>query len=206
MAPPNAGEAQQLQLFTKQSILNAEFSEATFSFTDGTFDEVGKQVKWTNATDNSLGNLYQSRQRAREDLDAEIVPRVFEGVLSGDRARTAYFAADMKINNGGWVLATYDALAPEEIVVGRYVSRGSPALEFDTWMSFPAGDVSGIQVDQNPLAKDVFLVHRYDIDATVTGGADFSATTKVDSAVPASRRTSLALLLRCQLARFFGEG
>lgn len=179
VAPPNAGEAQQLQLFTKQSILNAEFSEATFSFTDGTFDEVGKQVKWTNATDNSLGNLYQSRQRAREDLDAEIVPRVFEGVLSGDRARTAYFAADMKINNGGWVLATDDALALEEIVVGRYVSRGSPAVEFDTWMSFPAGDVSGIQADQNPLAKDVFLVHRYDIDATVTGGADFSATTKV---------------------------
>jgi Peptidase family M1 domain len=180
VAPPNAGEAQQLQLFTKQNILSVEFSEATFSFTDGTFDEVGKQVKWLNTTDNSLAQLYQDRQRAREDLGAEIVPRIFEGVLSGDHARTAYFAADMKINNAGWILAKYDALALEEIVVGRYASRGSPALLFDTWMSFPAGDVSGIQADQNPLAKDVFLVHRYEIDATVTGGADFSATTKVN--------------------------
>ncbi|MGB6874555.1 MAG: M1 family aminopeptidase, partial [Candidatus Acidiferrales bacterium] len=179
VAPPNAGEAQQLQLFTKQNILSVEFSEATFSFTDGTFDEVGKQVKWLNATDNSLGDLYQNRQRVREGLAAEIVPRIFEGVLSGDHARTAYFAADVKTSNAGWVLAKYDALALEEISVGRYVSRGSPALLFDTWMSFPAGDVSGIQADQNPLAKDVFLVHRYDIDATVTGGADFSATTKV---------------------------
>ena len=180
VAPPNAGEAQQLQLFTKQSSLSMEFSEATFSFTDGTFDEVSKQVKWTNATDNSLGNLYQSRQRFREELGAQIVPRIFEGLLSENRAKTAYFAAEVKTNNAGWVLATYDALALEEIVVGRYASRGSPALEFDTWMSFPAGPTGGIQVDQDPLAKDVFEARRYDIDATVTAGAEMSAKTKVD--------------------------
>lgn len=62
---------------------------------------------------------------SREDLDAEIVPRLFEGVLDQDRKPTAYFAADMKTNDEGWVLARYDALQPEEISVGRYVSRGS---------------------------------------------------------------------------------
>ncbi|MGC1291336.1 MAG: M1 family aminopeptidase [Candidatus Acidiferrales bacterium] len=180
VAPPNAGEAQQLQLFAKQNSLSMEFSAATFSFTDGTFEEVSKQVKWTNATDNSLGNLYQSRQRFREDLGAQMAPRIFEGLLSGDRAKTAYFAADMKTNNAGWVQATDDALALEEIAVGRYISRGSPALEFDTWMSFPAGAASAIQVDQNPLAKDVFEARRYDIDATLTAGAEMGATTKVD--------------------------
>jgi hypothetical protein len=35
--PPNPQEAQQLRLFTKQDRLNVEFTDATFSFTDGLF-------------------------------------------------------------------------------------------------------------------------------------------------------------------------
>ena len=179
ITPPNALEAQQLELLTKQKTLNMDFTEATFSFTDDTFDQVAKQVKWTNGPTADLENLYNSRQRAREDLAAEIVPRVFEGVLDQDHKQTAYFAADMKTTGEGWVLARYDALEPEEISVGRYVSRGSPALLFDTWMSFPAGNVTASQAYEQPTSKDVFAVHGYQIDATVTGGADLSATTKV---------------------------
>lgn len=37
-----------------------------------------------------------------------------------------------------------------------------------------------MEVDQNSLAKDVFLVHGYDIDTSLTGGADMSATAKVN--------------------------
>ncbi|MFZ0463050.1 MAG: M1 family aminopeptidase [Candidatus Acidiferrales bacterium] len=180
ITPPNPTEAQQLQLFAKVPTLNADFDQATVSFTDGTFDEVAKEVKWTSAGDNSLADLYQKRQRTREDLAAEIVPRIFEGVLSGDHQRTAYFAAELKTSNDGWILAKYDALEPEEISVGRYASRGTPAMLFDTWMSFPAGGANASQVFQEPLKKDVFLAHGYQIDATVTGGADLSATTKVN--------------------------
>ncbi len=180
IAPPNAAEAQQLELFTKQKALSMDFTDATFSFTDGTFEEIAKQVKWVNATDGSLGQLYQNRLREREDLAAEMVPRIFQGVLSENRQQSAYFAADVKTTNFGWVLAKDDALALDDISVGRYQSWGSSYLNFDTWMEFPAGTVSGIQVDQNPTAKDMFLVHRYNIDARVTGGADFSATAKVD--------------------------
>ncbi|HEV2616827.1 MAG TPA: M1 family aminopeptidase [Candidatus Acidoferrales bacterium] len=180
IAPPNALEAQQLELFTKQKTLNMDFTEATFSFTDDTFEQVAKQVKWTNGATADLENLYNNRQRAREDLDAEIVPRLFEGVLDGDRSQTAYFAADMKTNSEGWVLARYDALQPEEISVGRYVSRGSYALLFDTWMSFPAGNVNASQAYEQPTSKDIFAVHGYQIDASVTSGADLSATTKVN--------------------------
>lgn len=180
MMPPNEGEAEQLELFTKQKTLTMAFSEATFSFTDGTFEEIAKQVKWTNTGDNSLAQLYQDRQRTREDLAAEIVPRIFEGVLSSDHTKTAYFAADLKTNNAGWVLATYDALELEEVRIGRYESRGTPALLFDTWMSFPAGDSNAMQVDENPLAREVFLPRKYEIDTTLTGGAYMSATTAVD--------------------------
>ncbi|HLW80843.1 MAG TPA: M1 family aminopeptidase [Candidatus Acidoferrales bacterium] len=199
IAPPNSAEAQQLELFTKQSALDIDFSEATFSFTDDTFEEVSKQVKWVSAADNSLAGLYQRRQRTREDLDAEMAPRIFEGVLSGDHKGSAYFAADMKTGGFGWVLAKYDALEPEEISVGRYESRGTPALLFDTWMSFPAGSASAIQVDQSPLAKDVFLARKYNIDATVTGGADLSATTQVDLQYQTSGERVLVFYLSANL-------
>ncbi|HXT86458.1 MAG TPA: M1 family aminopeptidase [Verrucomicrobiae bacterium] len=199
IAPPNAVEQQQLELFTKQKTLDLDFTDATFSFTDATFDEIAKQVKWMNATDNSLAQLYQSRQRDREDLDAEMVPRIFEGVVSENRQQSAYFAADLKTSNLGWVLARYDALNPEEISVGRYVSRGTPALLFDTWMSFPAGGVSALQVDQEPLAKDVFLVKSYDIDTNLTGGADMNATAKVNLQYQKASEKALVFYLSANL-------
>lgn len=199
VTPPNSLEAQQLQLFTKQTTLSMEFSQATFSFTDDTFEEVAKQVKWVTATDDSLANLYQSRQRDREDVDAQIVPRVFEGALSSDRKQTAYFAADMKTNEKGWVLARYDALDPEEVSLGRYTSRGAPGEFFDTWMSFPAGNVNASQAYENPLAKDTFVVHAYQIDATVTGGAELSATAKVNLQYQAAGARALVFDLNANL-------
>ncbi|HEV2489473.1 MAG TPA: M1 family aminopeptidase [Candidatus Acidoferrales bacterium] len=105
----------------------------------------------------------------------------------------------MKTSSMGWVLARFDALAPEEVSIGRYISWGTPAENFDTWMSFPAGNVSPFQVDSNPLAKDVFLVHSYQIDATVTGGADLSATTKVNLAYQASGARALTFVLSANL-------
>ncbi len=199
VAPPDAIETQQLQLFTKTQTLNLEFSQATFSFTDATFDEIAKQVKWTNASDSTLASLYESRQRTREDLAAQVEPRIFEGILSGDRQKTAYFMADMKTNSQGWVMATYDALNLEEVTIGRYASRGTPALVFDTWMSFPAGGANARDVFQQPLKKDVFLAKGYQIDALVTSGADLSATTKVNLQYQAAGERLLVFYLSANL-------
>jgi len=65
-------EAQQLRLFTKQDKLHMTFSEATFSFTDGLLDEVGKQVKWKDG--GATDELYAKRQQEREDIGAEYLP------------------------------------------------------------------------------------------------------------------------------------
>lgn len=199
IAPPNVAEAQQLELFTKQKSLSLDFTEAAFSFTDDTFDEVAKQVKWTSSTGNSLSKLYADRQRTREDLAAEIVPRIYEGVVSADRKQSAYFLADLKTSNFGWVLARYDALEPEEISIGRYISWGPPVEYFDTWLSFPAGNVSPFQVNSNPLAKEVFLVHDYQIDSTVTAGADLSAKANVNLQYQASGERVLLFVLSANL-------
>ena len=174
--PPNPQEAQQLKLFTRQEKLNVEFNEATFSFTDGLFDEVAKQVKW-QTTGPAPDDLYTKRQKEREDLGESSIPRLLQSILSEDRARTAYFLADLKTDKS-WVEVHDDAMQPEEIALGRWVDVG-PFKLFDTWMSFPAGHTSA-EAWKDPQAKEDFVIRRYKIDATVTSGAELIATANLE--------------------------
>jgi hypothetical protein len=175
--PPNPQEAQQLRLFTRQDKLNVDFTEATFSFTDGLLDEVAKQVKW-QAGASAADDLYAKRQKDREDLGESSMPRMLQGVLSADRARTAYFLADFKTEKS-WVEVHDDAMNPEDIEVGRWVDVG-PLKIFDTWMSFPAGGRTSADAWKDPQAKEDFIIRGYKINAAATSGADLNATAHVD--------------------------
>ncbi|HZV89883.1 MAG TPA: M1 family aminopeptidase [Candidatus Binatus sp.] len=174
--PPNPQEAQQLRLFTKQDRLNVEFGDATFSFTDGLLDEIGKQVKW-QTSGPAADDLYAKRQKEREDLGESSMPRLLQSILSADRVRTAYFLADVRIDKG-WVEVHDDALNPEDISVGRWVDVG-PFKIFDTWMSFPAGRTSAAAW-KDPKAKEDFTIRSYKIDVGATSGADLNATAHLD--------------------------
>ncbi len=176
--PPNPIEAQQLRLFTKQDKLDMPFTEATFSFTDGLFDEVAKQVKWQPSGPVN-DDLYAKRQKEREDLGESALPRLLQGILSTDHARTAYLSADLKITGKDWVEFHDDALDPEEISLGRWVSVGT-FKHYDIWMSFPAGAMSSAEAWKDPQAKDDFLIRAYHINAAVTSGAELNATTRID--------------------------
>ncbi|MGB8473288.1 MAG: M1 family aminopeptidase [Candidatus Acidiferrum sp.] len=172
--PPNPREAQQLQLFTKQDKLDAEFTEATFSFTDGLLEEVAKQVKW-QASGPAADDLYAKRLKEREDLGESSMPRMLQGILSADRARSAYFLADLKTSEKSWVEVRDDALDPEDIAIGRWANVG-PVKIFDIWMSFPAGGRTSEDAWKDPLAKEDFAIRSYKIDTEVTTGAMLNAT------------------------------
>jgi hypothetical protein len=173
--PPNPIEAQQLRLFTKQDKLDMTFTEATFSFTDGFLDEVGKQVKWTGG--GAGDDLYAKRQQERENLGAAQLPRLFKSVLSGDHKRISYFLADLHTKEKDWVEVFDDAMEQEEISVGRWVQI-TPVRIFDTWMSFPANGRDPRQAYADPGARLDYLVPGYQIDAAVTAGAELSATAR----------------------------
>src|SRR5580658_9304674 len=175
--PPNPQEAQQLRLFTKQDRLNVEFTDATFSFTDGLLEEVAKQVKW-QASGPAADDLYAKRQKERENLGESSMPRLLQGILSADRARTAYFLADLKIDRS-WGEVRDDALEPEDIGVGRWGDFG-PVSIFDTWMSFPAGGRTSADAWKDPQAKEDFTIRSYKIDTAVTTGAELHATALVE--------------------------
>ncbi len=176
--PPNSIEAQQLRLFTKQDKLDMTFTEATFSFTDGLFDEIAKQVKW-EASGSPNDDLYAKRQKEREDLGESALPRLLQGTLSADRVRTAYFLADLKTAGKDWVEIHYDSLDPEDVDIGRWVDVG-PFKHYDTWMSFPAGAKTSAEAWKNPQAREDFSIHAFHIDSGVTSGAELNATTRVN--------------------------
>lgn len=175
--PPNPAEAQQLYLFTKQEKLNLPFTDATFSFTDGLLDDVAKQLKW-QASGPASDALYADRQKERESLGAAYLPRLFKGVLSGDKNRTAYFLADLKTSEAGWVEALCDSMQPEEIRVARWRDVG-PLKILDVWMSFPAGDHDPRHVFDDPLSRADYVIPGYQIHASVAENADLTATAQV---------------------------
>jgi Peptidase family M1 domain len=176
--PPNALEAQQLSRFIGKGTLDMEFSSATFSFADQTFAELSPQLNWSPPSGNDLGELYLSRQHDREDVGDEIVPRLFQGVFSANHERTAYFVADLKTSDKGWVEVAFDALDPEAIQVGRWIAW--PGFKsFDIWLHFPAGDRSSSEAFRDPLALADYDIQGYQIDATVAADTEFSATTRV---------------------------
>ncbi|MBZ5499917.1 MAG: hypothetical protein LAP85_26255 [Acidobacteriia bacterium] len=176
--PPTPQEAQQLRLFTGQESLAMDFTEATFTFSDGTYEEVARQVHWSPTPDKAYGELYLRRQQEREDIGFSVVPRLFKSILSGDRKRTALFVADLKTSEKGWIHASTDALSLEEITVGRYADYG-PVVRLDTWLSFPAGERGAAEAYADPLAREDFDIKKFHIDAKVTAGAELSAVTQV---------------------------
>ncbi len=173
--PPNPTETQQLRLFTKQDKLDMTFSESTFSFTDGLLDEVGKQVKWRDG--GAADELYAKRQQEREDVGAEYLPRLFKSVMSPDRKRTAYFLADLKTEKS-WIEVRFDAMQPEEVRVGRWADAG-PFKNLDYWMNFPADGRDPHHAYDDPAARQDFLIPDYQLDTSVTEGAELSATAHV---------------------------
>ena len=177
--PPNAAEAQQLRLFTGKDTLDMEFSEATLTFTDGAYEELAAQLQWSPKAGPEAARLYQSRQQAREGAAAELLPRVFKGVLSADRKRTAFFSADLHTRERGWMHVRVDALEPEEVLAGRWVDRVG-AKTFDTWLAFPAGNRGAGEAFRDPLAKQDYQTRSYRIEAAIAANAQLRAVTQVD--------------------------
>ena len=175
--PPNPIEAHQLRLFTKQDRLDMAFTEATFSFTDGLFDEVAKQVKW-QANGPAADDLYAKRQQEREDLGGEYLPRLFKSLFSPDAKRTAYFLADLKTKEKGWVEVREDAMQLEELRVGRWGDVGPVKLR-DIWMNFPAGGRDPRHVYDDPTAREDFLIRSYQVSTSLADNAEMNSTARV---------------------------
>jgi hypothetical protein len=198
VTPPNKLEVQQLHLFTGEDKLELSFNEAAFYATDTTFTDLAAQLQWGAPGDPRLAELMASRLRDGEEYGAEVTPRLFKGVLSENRKRTAFFMADIKSDKHGWVQARYDNLELEEVRVGRWAQM-EVGRNFDVWMQFAAGDRNPFTVWQDPLARKDFEIHNYQIDSTVGENAELHATARVDLQYRVDRERVLSFVLDANL-------
>ncbi len=178
VTPPNVTEKEQLQLLAKVDSVDLEFSEAVFAFTDSTLDEVAASAKWEASADVAApAALYIERQQTREDVGAELLPRLLQGVLADSAARLKFFAADFKTPQKGWIHARFDPEDAEEITVGRW-NKFFSVTQFETWLNFPAqGDFRAAY--QDPAAREPFLIRSYSIDLRVGDDEVLAANTRV---------------------------
>lgn len=180
IAPPNAIELAQLKLLAKQDTLDLEFTEAVFCFADATFDEISSQVRWGPVTKSDLSKLYHDRQNYRENNLLEILPRLFQAVLSKNPQPGNYFAAELKTKSHGWMLVRFDPNALEQVDVRRwYVCPDCDSPGLETWMRFPAGGKSLIADHLATSFKLPFSADTYQIDARVGAKGELEATTNV---------------------------
>jgi Peptidase family M1 domain len=179
VSSPNAIETQQLQRYLKDDAVNLRFSEAVFSFTDNTLQEISSKVQWSPAVGSS-DDSYASRMDARENLGFAFLPRLFKNVMATDRSKSSLFLADVKTSDHGWVETLYEADRPEEISVGQYNEISAAYKNFDKWTSFPAGNRNSAEAFAVPFAKADYLVKSYNLDSTVTGGAELTSAAKVN--------------------------
>ena len=178
VSAPDARETQQVQHFLRSDAVNLAFTEAAFSFTDGTFDEISAKVQWSAAGALS-DDSYAARMEQRENLGFSFLPRLFQSVMAVDRVKNYLFLADVKTNDAGWVEAQFDSREQEEVSVGRYVEIAATYKNFDRWMSFPANNRPSADAFAVPLSKADYAIRSYDINASATSGAELSATAKV---------------------------
>jgi hypothetical protein len=192
--PPSALEAQQLRLYTGQDALDLPFTDAVLLFSDDTFAEISRAAEWEAVSDLRLSRMFADRHQEREEVGGGMSPRVFEGILSPDRARHHLFAADLKTDSKGWIHVRFDATDPEEITVAQWKNWGG-VMAADTWLSFPAGGRSPQEVLRDPASRHDFTIRHYVIDAAVTPAAELSATARVgiEYRVPQVRVLTFAL-------------
>lgn len=84
VSTPSPLEEQQVHYFTNQNALDLAFDQATLSFTDNTYEEVVAQGPWPITTAPIGIAQYTSRQQERENNGANLVARLYKGVLSGN--------------------------------------------------------------------------------------------------------------------------
>jgi len=175
VAPPNAIELAQLKLLAKQETLDLEFTEAVFCFVDGSFEEISSQVRWGPVTKSDLGKLYHDRQNFRENNALEMLPRLFQAVLSTYPQAGNYFAAELKTKSHGWILVRFDPNALEQVDVRHW----SPGPRLETWMRFPARKKSVIADYLAASFKLPFSADSYQIEARVGAKGELEATANV---------------------------
>ncbi|MBI2149261.1 MAG: hypothetical protein HYU27_01480 [Acidobacteria bacterium] len=164
--PPTAIEKQQIYKFTGSPVLNEPFRAAVFRFTDGTYEEISREIALHAHEEVSEEDAAQFAQ-----WDSIIAGR--SGVLNSriladfvNTERRPLFVAELDAEKTGRFNVAVDYQVPEEVTIFKIQDLGIGSVA-DLWASFNQRSEA-----RNPEAvahekKASFDIVSYDIDATI---------------------------------------
>lgn len=163
-APSLPMEKQQLKFHSKHEILETEFSEAVFLFTDATSEELTGQLTFQTGDPANLQKLYANRNKRWTKYGLNWEPRLLKSLFSSHPDRYDLFVAELKTKDHGWLTLIVDANDPEQVELVQFDS-GRRAR--DIWAKFPAGNARPQDAFADPLGHHDYRITQYDLDVTV---------------------------------------
>ncbi|MGE5645550.1 MAG: M1 family metallopeptidase [Acidobacteriota bacterium] len=191
---PSEIERRQLTRFTGSAELAEAFNEAVFLFSDATFEELSRELKFRAEAppEKAAGLLAQFRKTAREDLTTNFEAQILAGLCF---PKHGMFLADLRSQKHGKLLFSIDPREDEPVQLIHY----NNALEyFDAWSSFATA--------ANPPGQEFLHASRAAVDASIGKDKMLSAETRTEFTSsldgPRLMPLSLAASLRVSKARW----
>ncbi|MFQ5722930.1 MAG: M1 family metallopeptidase [Terriglobia bacterium] len=175
-APSLPLEVQQLQFHADTSELQVEFTEAVFVFSDSTFDEIAEQAEFGSGDAAGLAELYTKRNDRLRRFGLNWEPRLLHAALSENPEPYAFFHAELRTKEYGWLIFDFDRAELEEVQLARWHDQDRWAA---IWCRFPAEGRTPQEVFQDPLARDAYRIQSYKLEITVEKNAEVAGTAAV---------------------------
>ncbi len=137
--PPHRSERMSLARFAKTPNLNEHFVAALFLFSDGTGEELLKQIE--SGEPRRLPEIGHSMTTAFNDTLRNLIGsyeiRLVQDRFTSHPEQTGFFYAGISTKTMGAVDILFDQRQRDQITVGQIAYRQERRY-FDTWASFPA--------------------------------------------------------------------
>lgn len=176
LEPTLALERQQLTLLTGHPLLDDDFTEAIFVFTDRTADELRGQIHWKPGDPGELLTLYEQRRNRWTHYGLSWESRVLKGLLAAKPEDSALFVAELNTRSHGWVTFLVDATDPEQVELQQLNAKMETV---DVWTKFPANGRTPQQAYADPLARLEYVVRGYSLEVTVEESTEVKAQAEV---------------------------
>ena len=176
LMPPVRSERLSLATFTDSPNLEEHLSAAVLVSTDGTADDLLRQLQANPAARKSAeaGHLLQERwEPTVQNLFGSFETRLVYDLLTGD-PKTGIFYMAVSGNKLGGFDVIYDPLSREQIFVGKLAYRDNRTY-FDTWTSFASRSTRNGAPEPGPK----FALDNFRIESTVGPDLVLKCVTRV---------------------------
>ncbi|MBM3727914.1 MAG: M1 family metallopeptidase [Acidobacteria bacterium] len=177
LIPPHRSERISLASFTQSPTLNQHFKTALFVFSDGTGEELRRQVAATNARRAPEEGLLLAQRwdSTVQNIAASFTTRLVRDLLGTRRTENGFFYAAVSTPALGNFDLVIDPRARNQVTAGQISDRDGRSF-FDLWMHFEARSFRDRRRQRDAIENKL---SDYKLDVTLTPELGLKAVTEM---------------------------